>query len=112
MAWPKGKPRPESAGRKRGTPNKNTLSLIEKCESRGIDVFDAMLELAMESVQPFEKFKMLQEIAQYILPKRKAIEMTGEVDLELKRKVEEYEAMSLDEHIKLLESELKRLKGS
>ena len=29
MAWPKGTPRPEGAGRKKGTPNKNTGLLKE-----------------------------------------------------------------------------------
>ena len=77
MAWEKGKPRPSGAGRKAGTPNKKTQTLIEKCEAKGLDIWDAMLELALEA-SGTDKFKMLSEMAQYVFPKRKALEHSGD----------------------------------
>lgn len=74
MGWPKGKPRPPESGRKKGTPNKKTQALVEKCEAKGLDVFDGMIECAIEA-KGLERFKMLSEIAQYIYPKRKAVEI-------------------------------------
>lgn len=61
-------------GRQKGTPNRKTLSLIEKCEEYGIDVFEEMLKALQQEPEPKERFNMAKEIAQYIYPKRKAIE--------------------------------------
>ena len=80
MAWPKGKPRPESSGRKKGTPNKNTRDLMAICESKGIDVFQSMVELAIIAEDPATKFIRLSEIAKYLYPKRKEVEHSGQLE--------------------------------
>lgn len=77
MAWQKGKPRPAGAGRKKGTPNKSTQDLMEICEQEGIEPFRAMVRLAAKEKDEWKQFDLLKEIAQYLYPKRKAIEHSG-----------------------------------
>lgn len=113
MSWPKGKPRPENAGRKKGTPNKKTQAIQDILDRMGCNVFEGMAKIAMgripcgtchgkgktpvkaldgthydrvcescygsllEKVTPQTRANMYAELAQYIAPKRKAIEHTG-----------------------------------
>lgn len=112
MAWPKGKPRPEGAGRKKGTPNKNSLDLLRICEEKGVDVFAEMVSIAMTTTLPEVRFKMFSQIAEYLYPKRKALEHSGHLGMEWAKKVEEIDSMTKEDQVKLLESELKRLKGA
>lgn len=98
-------------GRTIGTPNKSTQTLMQKCEELGLDVFGTMVTLAMETDAPFEKFRMLTEIAGYLYPKRKALEVEATVNMELAKKAEEYAAMTKEEQVILMEEELERLKG-
>lgn len=107
MAAPKGHKR--YGGRTKGIPNKSTQTLIEKCEAYNIDVFEAMLKIASEATVPFEKFGYLKEIAQYILPKRKALEVDATVNMDLAKKAQEYSEIPIIEQIHLLRSEAERL---
>lgn len=66
-------------GRQKGTPNKDTRTLLEICEQRNLNVFEAMVELAIVEEDDCKKFDRLKEIAQYLYPKRKAIEHSGEI---------------------------------
>lgn len=48
MAWkgvPKGTPKPANAGRKKGTPNKITMSLREDLKAKNFDVAQKLVEL-------------------------------------------------------------------
>jgi hypothetical protein len=67
-------------GRAKGTPNKKTQELLAICFEEGLDVWRAMIKLAKEG-EPHVKQAMLKELAQYLFPKRKAIELSGEVGL-------------------------------
>lgn len=114
MAWPKGKPRPPNAGRKKGTPNKMTIPLEQKCQELGVDPFEGLLlfaagnwkKLGYENecyftekadgavkmgyvISPEMRLKAYQEACQYILPKRKAIELASG-DTGLKIVIEDY----------------------
>lgn len=80
MAYPKGKPRPEGAGRQKGTPNKSTEYLQDLCDKNGINVFEAMLKVAKDAYDPALRFNALKELAQYLYPKRKALEITGDAE--------------------------------
>ncbi|WP_152641979.1 hypothetical protein [Ralstonia mannitolilytica] len=55
MAWPKGKPRPEGAGRKKGSQNKTTLAvkeaLVEAFE--GLGGVDSLIKWGQENPTPF-----------------------------------------------------------
>ncbi len=91
MAWEKGKTRPESSGRKKGTPNKRTEELMAICQEEGLDPFRALVRFAkgepLEDI-PIEKkigimlkqFDALKEVCQYLYPKRKALEHSGEIN--------------------------------
>ncbi len=100
MAWPKGTPRPKGAGRKAGTPNKATQSLFEKCESMGIDPFQALLEICGDPDIQI-RLSALKEVCQYLYAKRKALEVTGEMDVKLMERVKELDALP-DEELKKL----------
>lgn len=78
MGRPKGLPK--TGGRKPGTLNKNTQDLMAKCEAKGVDVFELMLEYATEPCEAGLRFQALKELSQYLYPKRKALEITGQVD--------------------------------
>ena len=74
----KGLPRPVGAGRKRGSLNRKSEALIEKCERQGIDPFNALLELAASDDQNI-KLSALKEICSYLYPKRLALDQSVEV---------------------------------
>lgn len=78
------------SGRQKGTPNRKTLSLIERCEDYGYDSFEEMIKAAMEETEPKERFRMASEIAQYIYPKRKAIEHSTDGEKGFKIVIEDY----------------------
>lgn len=68
-------------GRVKGTPNKSTQSVNDKLAALGCDPIAGLVGLcviAMEAKDYELAFKCLKELAQYSLPKRKAIE----IDLE------------------------------
>ena len=82
----------EGAGRGKGSKNKATIEVQDKLKELGCDPIEALARVAMEaeeyalSAGPEERTANLQiatscykELAQYIAPKRKAIEHTGEV---------------------------------
>ena len=71
----------KTGGRTAGTPNKANQTLIEKCEGRGIDLFDKFLEIIGDDENdPNLRFQALKEAAQYVYPKRKAVEMALDPD--------------------------------
>lgn len=51
---------------------------MEKCERMGIDPFEALLVLAKEEDAGI-RLGALKEICQYLYPKRKALEHSGEI---------------------------------
>lgn len=81
MAAPKGHPR--YGGRTKGVLNRKTKDLIERCEEKGVDPFDVLLELCKDQDKNM-RFSAAKELCQYIHPKRKALEVTGGEDKDLK----------------------------
>ncbi|MGE3992933.1 hypothetical protein [Pseudorhodoplanes sp.] len=70
--------KPPGSGRKAGTPNKRTKSIEEKLEAMGCDPIEAMARLAMdENESSTLRFAALKELAQYVAPKRKAVEVSS-----------------------------------
>lgn len=74
----KAKGSPKTGGRQKGTPNKATQDLMAICEKHGCDPFEGMVIIAVNEKVPDKKFDKLKEIAQYVYPKRKAIEHSTE----------------------------------
>ena len=100
---------PKTGARKPGTPNKKTQTLIEKCEARGLDLFDAFLELIQdENADPSLRFNALKEAAQYVFPKRKAIEHSGEINQKLIEEAERLQGLDKEDLKKVIQEELKK----
>jgi len=80
MPFKKGEKRLPNAGRKPGTLNRKTQDLFEICEKHNLDVFEGMVILTINEEDTYEKFNRLKELAQYLYPKRKAVEMSNAED--------------------------------
>jgi hypothetical protein len=66
------------AGRKKGVPNKATLDIQARLAALGCDPIAGMALIAMDTASPLElRGRMYSELAQYVAPKRKAVEMSG-----------------------------------
>jgi hypothetical protein len=67
-------------GRQRGTPNTKTLAVAERLEAVGCDPIEGMARIAMDEGQPMAlRASTYRELAQYVAPKRKALEHKGEM---------------------------------
>ncbi len=70
--------RAKTGGRRKGTPNRKTVEVQEKLTALDCDPIEAMARIAMDQENPIElRAQMFRELAQYVAPKRKAIEHTG-----------------------------------
>lgn len=79
MGWPRGKPRPPNAGRKKGKLNRKTDALFDLCDEMGINPFEALLRLS-QNIDVEIQLGALKEICKYLYPQRKAIEHTGTIE--------------------------------
>jgi hypothetical protein len=74
--------RTSGQGRPKGALNKRTLAIIEKLATERCDPIVGMARLAMNTKNPVElRARMFAELAQYIAPKRKALEHSAEPGL-------------------------------
>jgi 5'-3' exonuclease len=68
-------------GRKKGTPNKRTLNVADKLAELGYDPLESLVRLAIDAQKEGDKvmeFQASKELAQYVAPKRKAMEITSD----------------------------------
>jgi hypothetical protein len=66
----------KTGGRAKGTLNKRTVEVIDRLEALGCDPIEGMARLAMDANNsPELRGKMFAELAQYVAPKRKALEL-------------------------------------
>jgi hypothetical protein len=66
----------KTGGRVAGTPNRRTVEVQQKLAALGCDPIEGMARLALDESNPPElRGRMFAELAQYVAPKRKAIEM-------------------------------------
>ncbi len=76
---PRGLGKVPGSGRQPGTPNKRTAEVRELLLSLKCDPITGMARIAMNAKNPAElRGKMYSELAQYMWPKRRAIEHTGD----------------------------------
>lgn len=80
-------------GRAKGTPNKKTQTLMELCEQKGINPFEGLIDLALSTLDDGLRFQCHKELCQYLYPKRKALEVSGSMDLELIKRAQEVQAL-------------------
>jgi hypothetical protein len=70
----------KTVGRRAGTPNRSTAELKQTLEALGCDPLEGMARIAMDESQPTTlRANMYRELAQYVAPKRKALEHKGEM---------------------------------
>jgi len=72
--------RAKTGGRVKGTPNAKTKEVIDKLQAMNCDPIEGMAKIAIQAFDEGELSlagQMYKELAQYVAPKRKAIEMTG-----------------------------------
>ncbi len=73
------------AGRPKGSLGEKTKAVQAKLEELGCDPIEALANISMDnSNTPELRFQANKELAQYIAPKRKAIEMDANLDGGLK----------------------------
>jgi hypothetical protein len=97
MARPKGLPK--TGGRKAGTPNKRR-PIAEMCEELGLDPFKEMAKIGSD-LEHEKRFEALKELCQYLEPKRKAVEVSGEMDLRVKQELESLMGLSEEQLIEM-----------
>jgi hypothetical protein len=74
--------RTSGQGRPKGALNKRTLDVIEKLAVERCDPIAGMARIAMNEKNPVElRARMFAELAQYVAPKRKAMEHSGDVGM-------------------------------
>jgi len=67
-------------GRQKGTPNKKTKDVIDRLKDLNCDPIEGMTKIAEAALKLGDlqlAGQMYKELAQYVAPKRKAIEVTG-----------------------------------
>ena len=72
-------------GRKKGVPNKRTQGVIDQLETLGCDPIEGIATIAKLSMAAEDYATALnafKDLAQYVAPKRKSIEMTTHVTYE------------------------------
>ena len=76
------KPGERRGGRTKGTPNKRTAEVQAKLDELGCDPIQGMAQIALDESNPKElRAQMYKELAQYIAPKRRATEISGEIGM-------------------------------
>src|SRR5438128_8957355 len=68
----------KTGGRTAGTPNRKTRDAAELLRSLGCDPIEGMVRIAQdERHTPELRGKMFSELARYVYPQRKAVELSG-----------------------------------
>ena len=71
----------KTGGRAIGSPNKRTLEAMQKLDELGCDPIEGMARIAMDESNSIElRAKMLAELAPYIYPKRKTMDISSNND--------------------------------
>lgn len=119
---PAGSKKTPGSGRKKGTPNKDTIPLEEKAKEIGVDPFEILLKFAkgdweglgfksatitrigkngeayeVDAITPDHRLKAASEACQYLYPKRKAILVEQPFDPNANRPLKDLSDEELDE---------------
>lgn len=76
------KPGERRGGRKKGTPNKITLNIIKALEDVELDPI-TLLKKSVSRLTANQKAQVALELAQYVFPKRKAVDAAGDATDEM-----------------------------
>jgi len=92
----------KTGGRQAGTPNKRTIEIQEILAELNCNPIEGMARIAMdEKNSPELRGKMYSELAQYVAPKRKAIEVQEVWDGDLSKLTDEQLARMLEQFTQL-----------
>jgi hypothetical protein len=70
---------PKTGGRKKGTPNRATLTLKEKLDAMGCDPLIELARMGLDEKNPLElRRRCFSDIAAYLHPKRKPVDMLSD----------------------------------
>tara|TARA_R110000765_G_scaffold132095_1_gene230589 strand:+ start:251 stop:568 length:318 start_codon:yes stop_codon:yes gene_type:complete len=75
----------KTGGRQKGTPNKNNQTIMDKLSDLNCDPIEGMATIARKAMDEGEFIlagTMFKELAQYVAPKRKSVEMNTHVTFE------------------------------
>jgi hypothetical protein len=73
--------RKKTGGRKKGTPNKGRINVCDTLEEMGCNPIRGMAEIAARAMEKGDEQlagQMYKELAQYVAPKRKSVEVSGD----------------------------------
>ena len=66
---------PKTGGRVRGTPNRKSADLLRRLKRMGCDPIEGLARIALDpEIRPELRVRCFAELAQYVYPKRKAVE--------------------------------------
>ena len=77
----------KTGGRVAGTPNKDNQSVMDKLASLKCDPIEGMAEIAITSMADGDyhlAFQCFKELGQYVAPKRKSIEVSGDLGVDIR----------------------------
>ncbi len=77
---------PKTGGRVKGSLNKGNQSIMDKLASINCDPIEGMAKIAKKAMEEGELSLALmayKELAQYVAPKRKSIEVSGELEIDV-----------------------------
>lgn len=85
---PAGKPKgyPKTGGRQKGTKNKDNMGVLERLNHHGINLVDELVALLPE-LKPERQMYLLNELMQYCYPKKKSLEVSGNLEVDNKVQV-------------------------
>lgn len=103
-----GTPKPPTSGRAKGTPNRKTQTLIDKCEAKGFEPFDALLDMAADlNQEPIIRLGALKDLCSYLYPKRKELAHSFQ-DPKILNELEKLSECSADELQSVVKQETKK----
>lgn len=65
----------KTGGRKKGTPNKRTITVMERLE--GVDIIGSLLDIAKSTSDLSLSASIYQNLMKYVYPQRKAVDVTA-----------------------------------
>ncbi len=92
----------KTGGRQKGSTNKRR-SIEDVCLELGLDPFKEMGKIACDA-NDMNRFQALKELSQYLEPKRKAVEVSGSLDVHLQQELERLMKLPESELLEMLKS--------
>jgi hypothetical protein len=109
----KGDPRPPNAGRKKGSLNKKTASVMETLARNNFDIVQELIDCYQEckrSGEPVQSaIKCLDVLMPYVYPKLSKPDVN--VDVFLMQRIENLSLKPKEELVEIVETEMKKLKA-